>query len=108
MTYELITARNLSAGLHVPIVYVNDITGGLFTKLLLIVVWSIIVFGTYFTQKKAIGQGDFPMSIAVGGFVVAVFTTLLRLIPGLIDGVTFAIVLVLALMSIIWFLFSRD
>lgn len=108
MTYELITARNLSAGLEVPFVYVNDITGGIFVKLLLVMVWSLVTFGLYFNQKKAIGIGDFPMAVGVAGLVLAVFTIILRLVPGLVDGLTFAVVLIVALLSVIWLWFSRD
>lgn len=108
MAKELITARDLSQGMHVPIVYVNDITGGIFMGILLIAVWSIVTFGMFFTQKKTIGNGDFPMCVAVAGFVTAILTTILRIIPGLVDGTTFAIVIVVALISILWFFFSRD
>ncbi len=108
MPKELITARNLTEGMHVPIVYINDITGGIFMHLLLIAVWCIVAFGMFFTQKKTIGSGDFPMSVAVAGFVTAILTTILRIIPGLVSGTTFAIVIVVALISILWFFFSRD
>ena len=108
MTYELITNRNMSEGMHVLIVYINDITEGLFIKILLLAIWSIIAFGLYFSQKRGTGQGDFPMAVAVAGFVTAVATILLRLIEGLIDGLTFLVVLVVAVISIIWFFFSKD
>jgi len=107
MTYELITARNLSEGLQVPFIYVNDIMGGLFIKLLLLMVWSLVTFGLYFNQKKAIGFGDFPMAVAVAGIVTTVFTVLLKLIPGLVDTVSFAVVLIVTLLSVIWFFISR-
>lgn len=118
MAYELITARNLSEGLHVPFVYVNDITHGVFINLLLFMFWCAVTFGIYFSQKKAIGIGDFPMAVGVSGLCVAILTIILRLVPGLVrgvtlvpglvSGVTFAVVLIVALFSVIWFLLSKD
>lgn len=108
MPYELITERNMSEGMHVLIVYINDITEGLFLKILLLSIWCIVAFGLYFAQKRGTGEGDFPMAVAVAGFVTAVTTFLLRLIEGLVDGLTFLIVLVIAVISIIWFFFSKD
>jgi len=104
----MITNRNLSAGLQVPFVYVNDVTGGLFAKLLLLMFWCLVTFGIYFNQKKAIGQGDFPMAVGVSGLTLAIFTIILRLVPGLIDGLTFAVVLIIAVLSVLWLWFSRD
>lgn len=108
MAYKEITEVNLTEGFHTIFIYVNDITNGLFIKLLLFTIYAIVCFGLYFTQKKATGQGDFPMAMAVSGFVIAVLTVLLRLISGLIDGWTIAIVMIVALGSIIWFFFSKD
>lgn len=107
MTYELITARNLT-GLEVPLIYVNDITGGLFMNLLLIGLYIIVTMGLYFSQKKAGGQGDFPMSVAIGGFITTIFIVLMRLIPGLVSDTTFWISLVVTIISVIWFLFSKE
>ena len=106
--HELITNRNMIEGLHVVFVYVNDITGGLFIKLLLISIWLIVTMGIYFSQKKAVGRGDFPMSVAVGGFVVVVFSCIFRIVPGLIDNVTFSIAIMMALIGIAYFFFSKD
>lgn len=108
MPHELITARNLSEGLHIPFIYINDVTGGIFIKMILLAVWAIVTFGLYFSQKKAIGVGDFPVAVGVSGLVLAVFTILLRLVPGLVDGVTFAVVLIISLISVLWLWFSRD
>lgn len=108
MTYELLSNRNLSEGLQVPFIYVNDITGGLFINLVLFAVWTIFVVGSYFIQKRGVGTGDFPQSLAVGGFVTLVLAIILRLVPGLVSGYTLAVCVIIAGLSILFFLFSRD
>jgi len=106
-TYRSITEYNMS-GLDTPFIYVNDVTGGLFVKLLIAIVWLIFSVGSYFIQKRNVGSGDFPTSLAVAGFVTSVLAMLLRLVPNLIDGLTLAIVIIVSGISILYFLFSRD
>jgi len=109
MTYPLITEYNLSAGLHMIPVYINDVSGGLFMKLVLASIWIICVFGSYFLQKKANnGIADFPASLAVGGFVTMVSAMVLRLIPGLVDAISLAVVIIVGSISVLWFLFHKD
>jgi uncharacterized membrane protein YhdT len=109
MTYKLITEMNMSQGLHIPIVYVNEITGGLFLRLLLLAIWCIVTFGIYFSQKRATGSGDFPVSVAVSGFVTAVFTIIMLLVtPQIVDTLTATVVFVIATFSVLWLLFSKS
>jgi len=109
MTYELITTRNLSKGLQEIPLYINDVSGGLFMKLVLASVWLICVFGSYFMQKKINnGVADFPGSLAVGGFVTIVVATLLMLIPGLVDSLTYVVILIIGGISVLYFLFSKN
>lgn len=108
MAYELITNRNMSEGLHVLFVYINDITNGVFMQTLLFMIWSVVVFGIYFAQKSQSSSGDFPMCLAVGGVIVVIFATLMRLIEGLLDPITYTITIVVALISVIFFFFSKD
>lgn len=108
MAYELITNRNLSAGLQVVFLYVNDITGGLFVKMFIFCVWMIIAFGTYFAQKQTMGQGDLPVSMTVASFITAIICVLMRLIPGLMDIYTITIVIALLVLSVLWLFFSQD
>lgn len=107
MPIPLITTRNLSAGLHIPFVYVNDITGGIFINMFIFVIWGSVTFGTFFFQKRLYGFGDFSMSLAVGGFVTGVSTILLALIDGLVNPYTYTVVLVISLLSVIFFLLNK-
>jgi multidrug transporter EmrE-like cation transporter len=108
MPIEQITSRNMSEGLHVLFIYINDITNGVFMQILLFSIWSIVVFGIYFAQKRDSTAGDFPMALAVGGVITVVFATLMRLIDGLLDPITYTITIVVALISVIFFFFSKD
>lgn len=108
MTYELLSNRNMSEGMHVPFVYINDITAGLFMNLFLFAVWTIFVVGSYFIQKRGVGTGDFPQSLAVGSFVTLVLAIILRLVPGLVSGFTLAVCVIITALSVLFFLFSRD
>lgn len=108
MTYEEITNRTLSDGMHVPIVYINDITGGLFINLLLFSFYLIISMGLYFSQKRTTGIGDFPTSCAVAGFTTVILATLLKLVPGLLGGGIYAITIVVAVLGVLWLFFSKD
>jgi len=107
MPIPLITTKNLSEGLHIPFVYVNEITSGLFINMLLFVIWTAITFGLFFNQKRQLGIGDFPMSLAIGGFVTGVVTILLSLVDGMVNPYTYVIVLVVAMLSVLFFLFDR-
>jgi len=113
MTYTSITDYNITAGLEVPFCYVNSVTGGVFMPLILMAVWIIFALGSYFIQKEKIGSGDFPMSLAVAGFVTSILAILFRLVkyngvPCLIDGLSLAVVIIVAGISILYFLFSKD
>jgi len=108
MTYPLITSYNLSAGMQVPFQYVNVITGGIFINMLLASIWIIFALGSYFMQKRRMGIGDFPQSIAVAGFVTTTFAFLLRLIPNMVSGATLVVSFVVASIGVVIFLFSRE
>ena len=109
MTYELITTRNMTEGFHVLFQYSNDTTGGLFIRLFLLTFYIVIALGMYFNQKRLTGYDDgaFPKGMAVAGFSTIVLTTLLRMIPNLVDVFTYAVVLIVGTISVLWFFFSK-
>ena len=107
MPIELLNERNVEEGLHIILVYVNDITNGLLIKLFLASLWMIIAFGIYFNQKRISGDGDFPVGVAVAGFVTFVTAILLRIVPGLISGVDLGIVIMVTIIGVLWLFFSK-
>ena len=54
------------------------------------------------------GIANFPASLAVGGFVTMVSASVLILIPGLVDTLSFAVVMIIGSISILWFLFTPN
>ena len=107
MTIELLSNRPVEEGLHIIFVYVNDITNGLLIKLLLASLWMIIAFGIYFNQVRLGQKGDFPVGVAVAGFVTFVTAILLRVVPGLISGIDLGIVIMVAVLGVLWLFFSK-
>ena len=107
MAIELLNTRPVEEGLHIIFVYVNDITNGLLIKLLLTSIWMIVALGIYFNQKRLTGDGDFPVGVAVAGFVTFITAILLRIVPGLISGIDLGIVIVIAILGVLWLFFSK-
>jgi len=112
-TYQSITDYNIGGGFEAPFCYVNQVTGGLFIQLLLVAIFLIFSIGAYFMQKRSVGSGDFPASLAVAGFVTSVLAILLRLVKYngvscLVDGLSLSIVIIVSGIAVLYFLFSRD
>ena len=108
MPIELLNNRPVEEGFHIIFLYINDITEGLFIKLFIVSVWVIVAMGIYFASKISSGRGDFSMGMAVAGFVVSVMTIILSLVPGLISGWVIGTVLAVGIISIIWFLSTKN
>lgn len=107
MTYPLITDYNLT-GLDIVLVYLNDITYGLFMKMLLLAVFVIIAFATFYVSKRNVGTGDLPVSMAVASFTTLIFAFILRLRAGLVDNVSIAVLIVLALIGVAMLMFNDE
>lgn len=107
MTYKLLTQFNVSEGLQVPLVYVNEITNGVFINLLLFSFFIIVTMGIFYAQQKKIGEGDLPVALGVGSIVSFGFMVFMSLIPGLINSTTFAIGLVLTLICVLWLFLDK-
>lgn len=107
MTYKLLTQFNVSEGLQVPLVYVNEITNGIFINLFLFAVFVIIAMGIFYAQQKKVGEGDLPVALGVGSIVTFGLMVFLSLIPGLVNPTTFAIGLVLTLICLLWLFLDK-
>jgi len=105
MTYELISNRNIADGFHIIFIYLNDVTGGLFIRLFIFSIWLFITFGLFYSQKRESTKERLSSSMAVGGFITSIITILLRLIPNLIDNITFTVVIAISVLSVLYFLF---
>jgi len=97
MTHESITNINMTEGFHTIFIYVNNVTGGLFIRMLL---FSI--------QKRTTGKGDFPASVAIAGFVTAVTAILLKMVAGLVDPSSFWVSMIMAIIGTAWLFLAQD
>jgi len=109
MAHRLLSTYNLTEGLHIPLlVYPNDVTGGIFIPILIFMVWCMITFSSYFIQRQSTTSGDIPQVVAVSGFVTLIFTFLLKLIPNLVNDITFAVVIIVFLFSVFWLFMDKQ
>ena len=107
MVYETISDRNTSEGLHVMLVYVADVVP-IFIPLVLFGFFIIIALGTYNSQTRTRGKGDFPASFAVAGFATAVLAIVMSLIDGLIPLPVVTITIVVSVVGLLWLYISKE
>jgi hypothetical protein len=88
-------------------VYVGEIVP-FFWTLVLAGMWVILCLGTYFSQKRLTGTGDFLASAAVASYATVVAATVLALIPGLISVLTLSIFITITVVTTVLLMTSRD
>ena len=100
MTYPSPSSINASKGLGEILTYVNTVTYGWISTLLLLAIYIIVLIGFY----KA--RDDFAGAMAVAGFGVFIIALLFWL-GNFITGVTLTIAIALALVGIIVLLIDK-
>lgn len=106
MTYTEYSTVNSSEGLHTLFIYVNDVTSGLFSNMLLFALFIVTLLGSFFASKRQTGSGNLAMSFAVAGYFVFGASLLMLLIPNLVNAGTVVICLVVAIIGTLWFYFG--
>ena len=106
MAFTEINDVNTSAGVHTLFQYSADIVP-IFIPLLMFAMFIIVLMGSYFTQRRLTGKGDFPASFSVAGFILVVMTFVLSLIPNLVNDFLLIIAVVIALLGMVWLYLSR-
>lgn len=94
--YEEITDRNLSAGIDEVFDYVNSVTNSTISNMILIAIYIITVMSIFSFRRNE--EGAFFDSMAIAGFLTFV-VGLFFWIAGFISGITFSIVVAVAIMS---------
>ena len=92
MAYESPSNINFTDGFTEMFRYLNLVTNSWFSNMLLITIYVIFASGFYFARRDMMG------GLAVGGFATFV-VGLLFWIGGLISGVTFTVVVGVAIVS---------
>lgn len=90
--YDYPTSINFTEGMDGMFTYLNVVTNNWFANLLLISIYIIFATGFYFSRKDIFG------AFAVGGFATFVISLLL-FVGGMISGITFSIVIAVAIIS---------
>lgn len=107
MTYETLGERNMSEGFHVLFVYVNDVTNGLFSILLLVAFFVIAFMGSFFSQQRLIGRRDVASSFAAASYITVIASILMALIPGMLNIYVVIIWIAVAILGTLWLFLSN-
>lgn len=91
-SYNLPSTINMSGGLTELFIYLNEVTYNWFSNMLLISIYLIFAIGFYFARKDMLG------GLAVGGFATFI-VGLFLFVGGVVSGVTFTIVIAVAILS---------
>ena len=69
--------------------------------------FTIIMLGSYFSQRRLGGQGNFPASFAVAGYVTLVIAFVMDLVYNLVNTLTMTVILIVATLGTTWLLLSK-
>lgn len=106
MTYTEYSTVNASEGFQTIFVYVNDVTSGLFSNMLLFGLFVITFLGSFFASKRQTGSGNFAMSFAVAGYFVFGASLIMTLVANLVNIATVVICFAVAVGGTLWFYFG--
>lgn len=108
MPYKTLAEINTTEGLHQVFIYVNDVTQGLFMRLVLVGLLIITTMSIYISQKRSNNEGDFASAFAIASYFVTGASFLFYLIPGMLDLYTPVALLVVSGISTLWLFMSKE
>lgn len=80
----------------------------IFIPMLLTALFLIVSLGTHFSQIRSRGYANWWASIAVAGYVIAVTSSIMSLIPNLINPFVVMVCIVIAVVGTAMFLTSSN
>lgn len=92
MPYPMPSTINWTTGMTGAFNYLNEVTSSWFSNLLLISIYIIFATGFYFAKRDMFG------AMAVGGFATFVIGLLL-FVGNIISGMTFSVVIAVAILG---------
>lgn len=98
---------NFSEGAHQLLLYVSDVVPS-FIPIMLFSLFVIILMGTYYSQRRLTGRGNFPGSFTVAALVTFFTALVLSLTAGLINVFILVTTLALLIVGVVWLMFTRD
>jgi len=105
-TYRTIADVNTTAGPHTLFVYAAEIVPS-FIPMVIFAIFLIALLGSYFSQRRLTGSGDFPASFAAASFISTIIAFVMSLLPGLINNNVVIIMVVISVLSVVWLYLSR-
>ena len=106
MTYTTIREFNIT-GIEGIFLYAAEIVPA-FIPMLLLAVFIITLFGTFFSQKRLTGNSDFLSSFAVAGWFTTVIAFILSLTPNLVNIYVITVCITVAIIGTILLLTSGE
>ena len=106
MAYRELSSFNATEGPHVILQAATDAVP-ILPGLILFGLFCVALFGSFFTQKRLTGQGNFPASFAVAGYFVTIVAFVMTRIPDIISMWTVAICLIVSVLGTLWFFISE-
>ncbi|KYK20690.1 hypothetical protein AYK24_09875 [Thermoplasmatales archaeon SG8-52-4] len=103
-TYEL---PNMTEGIDEALVDTVSAVP-VFTPLLLLFIFLIVLIGGAVKQKFRTGTADVPMWMTLASIVTLIISLILTLRSGLIQGEVVAIVIAMTILSGAWLFFDRN
>lgn len=108
LTYATLNTKNVTNDYSEILVYVNEITNGLFIPLVLLAFFTIICFGSYFSMQRISGRGFFIGSFAVASYMTFGLSVLLALKDGLITTFVIVVILAVSVIATALLMLSKD
>lgn len=109
MAFKTLEDVNSSDGFAQIFVYVNEVSDGLFSNLLLFSLFVVIAMSSYFASQRMRGRADFKVSLVVAGFVTSGAGLIMLLVDGLVSASSVGIVIVITgIFAAILFSSSKD
>jgi len=106
MSYTELRDFNVT-GIDGMLLYVAEVVPS-FIPMLLFSIFSIVLLGTYFSEKRLTGRANFPASLSVAGWLTVVIAVILSTIDNLVNIYTLAICIVVSVIGTLVLLTSED
>lgn len=100
------TMPNLTGGIDTNIIQIVKQVPS-FTIGLLVFVWGVVFLGGTSTQSARKGYADMPMWATMASLSTLIVTLILSITAGLMDIVTFGVVVAVTIMSGLWLFLSK-
>jgi len=107
MAYPTLADYNTTTGIPAIFQYVSEVVP-IFTPMLLLSFFVIAMLGSYFSQRRTTGRGNFKASFAVAGYLTVLVAFLLTLLPGVMDIITLSVTIAVAVLGTILLLTTQD